>query len=340
MRLALLVALPAVVLSLCACATPRGAEKGRAPADPVPWHSPLHRDHPWVGKVWDVRAGAFIGIDALEERLREARYVLLGETHDNLDHHLLQARFVAAMAVGGGRRFAVAFEMLEVSQQGAVDASVAAAPKDPDALGEAVAWDRSGWPPFATYRPIFREALEAGLPIAAANVPRDRLRAAMKEGLSAADPALRARLEREPPLSDALMAELTEEMRASHCGHLPESMMPAFVLAQRMRDAQMALRMIGASEAAGVDGAVLIAGGGHVRTDRGVPAFLPAEDAHPRTLSVVMREIAPGMEALEDPSALGPLPFDYVVFTPAAERADPCEALRNHGRSDSGGGQG
>ncbi len=26
----------------------------------------------------------------------------------------------------------------------------------------------------------------------------------------------------------------------------------------------------------------------------------------------------------------GTLPFDYVVFTPAAEREDPCEQLREH----------
>ncbi len=335
MRLVLLAALSAGALSLSACATSRGAA-APTPDAPVHWHSPLHRDHPWVGRVWDVQAQQFIQFEALEARLRDARYVLLGETHDNVDHHLLQARLVGSLAQASSSKDkrAVAFEMLDTSQQEAIDASLQSAPKDPDALAEAVFWAKSGWPPFAMYRPIFREAMEASLPILAANVPRDRLRAAMKEGLPALDETLRERLEREPPMSDVLQAELADEMRAAHCGHLPESMMPAFVLAQRMRDAQMALRMEGAGEG----GAVLIAGGGHVRTDRGVPAFLPPADrSAPKTLSVVMREVSEDMKGMTDPSAIGGAqPFDFIVFTPAAERPDPCESLRQHGRGAGG----
>ena len=48
-----------------------------------------------------------------------------------------------------GRKPALAFEMLDVSQQSKVDASLASAPGDADALALAVDWAKSGWPDWA-----------------------------------------------------------------------------------------------------------------------------------------------------------------------------------------------
>jgi uncharacterized iron-regulated protein len=303
-----------ILLWSTGCATAQGQ---KAPG----WQSSLHQDHPLVGRVWDARRGAFLSMSELEAEARGADFVLLGELHDNPDHHLLQARLIRALAQRG-RRPALAFEMLDTSQQPAVDRAVSAAPRDPEALADAVAWDRSGWPPFSLYRPIFLAGMDAGLPIVAANLPRDLIRKAMREGLQAVDPALRARLEQEPPLSAEQLAELTAEMQAAHCGHLPPGMMPAFVLAQRLRDAQLSLRL---ARAAGEEGAVLIAGAGHVRVDRGVPAYLSKDAPGRSILSVAFREVQPG---LLDPRSYEALPFDVVVFTPSAARADPCEGLR------------
>src|SRR4051812_674712 len=51
----------------------------------------LDVDHPLVGRVWDVKNATFITRDALWAKLVTADYVLLGEKHDNPDHHRLQA---------------------------------------------------------------------------------------------------------------------------------------------------------------------------------------------------------------------------------------------------------
>ena len=253
-------------LAAAGCATSSGGTGPR-------WQSPKHQDHPLTGRIWDTRQGAFISEAALAEAVRGADFVLLGETHDNPDHHLLQARLVT-QAAADGRKPALAFEMLNVAEQVAVDQALLESPGDPDAVARAVSWDQSGWPAFALYRPIFEAGLRAQLPIVAANLPREQLRRVMREGLDAVDPTLRARLEREPPLSDAALAALREEMRVAHCGHLPEGMMEGFVTAQRLRDAQMSLRMV---DAGGEAGAVLIAGSGHVRKDRGVPTWLEGD---------------------------------------------------------------
>jgi uncharacterized iron-regulated protein len=290
------------------------------------WVSTLHPDHPLVGKIWDPRAGRFADEATLAAAVAGADVVLLGELHDNVDHHVLQARLVRAV-LAGGRHPALAFEMLTDDQQQAVDAALARSPRDPDALGKAVKWDESGWPPFEIYRPIFEAGLDAGLPVIAANLPRKVVRQAVSKGADALDPPLRARIEKAAPLSPAAVDSLRDEMRESHCGELPEAMLDPLILAQRARDAAMALRI----EDAGDRGAILIAGRGHVRADRGVPAYLRSDAPGRKVVTVAFLEVDPEERV---PEGYGerpgePLPFDFAVFTPGQDREDPCEGLRH-----------
>jgi uncharacterized iron-regulated protein len=295
------------------------------------WVSPLHRDHPLVGRAWDGRAGALSDEAAIAAAIAAADFVLLGEVHDNVDHHLLQARLVRA-ALAAGRRPALAFEMLTEDQQPAIDASLARAPRDPDALAAAVGWKESRWPDFAWYRPIFTAGLEAGLPVVAANLPRAQMRAIVSKGATAVEEPLRTRLSRDEPIPADVQEGLREEMRASHCAALPESMIDPLVLAQRARDAQMALRV---AEAGRERGAILVTGNGHARTDRGVPAVLARELPGRRILSVAFIEVDPDahdaaaqVAAIVKDLGAKTFPFDYAVFTPGAKRDDPCHGLR------------
>ena len=95
-------------------------------------------------------------------------------------------------------------------------------------------------------------------------------------------------------------------------------------LAQHARDAQMAkvLAIAGAK-----DGAVLIAGGGHARLDRGVPYYLALEAPGASVASLVFREVRHGeADAKAYISEEGP--FDYVWFTPRASDEDPCAGFK------------
>lgn len=295
------------------------------------WVSALHRDHPLAGRIWDGRAGAFVDEAALADAVRAADLVLLGEVHDNPDHHLLQARLVRTI-VASGRRPALALEMLDADRQAALDAALAAAPRDPDAL--AGVWEAGGWPDFELYRPILAAGLEAGLPLVAANLPRPAARALVAKGLASADPALRARLDAGPALPPEEVEALRAEMRESHCGEIPDELMDPFILAQRGRDATMSARL---AEAARGRGGILVAGKGHTRA-RDVPAWLAIDAPGSRVLSVAFVEVDPderSPEGYEDEFGKGPFPFDLVVFTPAAEREDPCEKLRSRSRARS-----
>src|SRR5687768_5936130 len=53
-------------------------------------------DHPLVGKVWAARSARFVPMDTVIEALRRASFALLGEVHDNPDHHAIQAELLLA----------------------------------------------------------------------------------------------------------------------------------------------------------------------------------------------------------------------------------------------------
>ncbi|MBI2017053.1 MAG: ChaN family lipoprotein, partial [Candidatus Rokubacteria bacterium] len=242
----------------------------RAPA-PTPRAEDLRgRDHPLAGRIWDVGAGRFIDAAMLSERLARSRFVLLGEKHDNPEHHRLQASLLQAM-VAAGRRPAVGFEMLTMDQAPALARHLAWAPGDAAGLGDAVEWKRSGWPPWELYEPIARVALAARLPIAATDLGRAAKDAVRRQGLGALPAALVALTGLNRPLAAETRAAMAAEIRDAHCGHAPEAMLDAMIAAQRARDAQMAERL---TTAGGADGAVLIAGAGHGRKDWGVPVSL------------------------------------------------------------------
>jgi uncharacterized iron-regulated protein len=284
----------------------------------------LGQDHPLTGRIWDVDAARFVTPDALAAAVSGARFILLGERHDHPEHHALQASLLRRM-IEAGRRPAVAFEMLDAAQAPALARHLAAAPRDAAGLGDAVGWRRAGWPDWRLYQPIAEAALAAGLPLVAANLPPGAARAAARGDLSALDPALvrRHALDRPAPAQAALEAEI----RDAHCGALPETLVPGLVVAQRARDAQMAERLV----AGAGDGAVLIAGAGHVRTDRGVPRALAPLGPDTRVVSVAFLEVADGWTAPAEYAArfdAPRLPFDYVWFTTRADNVDHCARLR------------
>lgn len=318
----------------CAAHEPARGSASRTRATfrtPVAFTATLDAASPLVGRSYDVSARQEIAWDALVEALSRARFALLGERHDHPDHHAVQARLVAELSARGARP-AVAFEMLHARQAAALAEAETSAGGDAAAIARAVAWDVSGWPDFALYRPIFDVALAAGLPLVAANATPERVRAVAR---GQADPEARALLARAAPLPEAGRAELAAAIQRGHCGHAPEAMIGAMVEAQRVRDAAMAEALAAASEAHHEaepgPAAVLIAGNGHVSKRTGVPLQLARLEPGARIASVALLEVQPGVS---DPFAPGAdlelelAGFDYVVFTPRLDDEDPCATFR------------
>ncbi len=322
----------AVLVSLLASGCAHHAGKP-VPAGPPPaappqgWQTTLWRDHPLVGRIWDVAGQRFVTPETFVGALVPARYATLGEKHDNPDAHALQ-RWTLAQMLAAGRKPAVVFEQLKRDQQPVLDDWVAQHPRSAAGLGEALAWDQGGWPSWSYYEPIFQLALENGLPILAGDLSKadlEKLRKGELEGVDAAD---RRRLGLDLPPTEAQRASLVQELKDSHCGYGNDAMFARMVVVQWARDSELAWAMTqGASHA---DGAVLIAGAGHARDDRGVPFHLQRLEPGTAVRSVSFMEVVHEADAPADyrDQDEARLPFDFVWFTPRVDENDPCAQFR------------
>jgi uncharacterized iron-regulated protein len=292
------------------------------------WKSPLGRNHPLTGRIWDVSSDRFIDRETLVERLARADFVLLGERHDNPDHHMLQGELLRSL-IAVGRRPAVGFEMLGLDDASIIAGHLVAAPNDAAGLGRAVNWNQRGWPDWAMYQPIAEAALQAKLRIVATNLPLGTARKMTRDGLAALEPRMIRELGLDEPPPQPVFASMVADIRDAHCGYAPEKSLKAMVDVQRARDAQMAQSLTAAGDP---DGAILVAGAGHVRNDYGIPVYLRQKTPDKRVISISFVEVDeqktnPQSYALPYPDDR--LPFDYVWFTPRVDDEDPCEKFKS-----------
>jgi uncharacterized iron-regulated protein len=285
----------------------------------------LFTQHVLVGKIWDVNAASFVSKESVAEHIAKSNYILLGETHDNPLHHQGQAWVIAQIAAAK-RTAVVAFEMIS-QQQGQVIAGKNYA--DAEALIGGLNHIKSNWGYQRFYRDIFAEALRAGFTILPANFDRQKIMAVARKGEGELSARIKTMLD-DHPLSEEQAAASRKEIEGSHCGMINEQMTVAMMLVQRAKDAQMAQALM-VDDA--IDSRVLVAGSGHVRNDRGVPFYLPANVKQNKVLTIAWAEVQPEMkDANEYAKHWGAkqLPFDYVWFTPHVDRPDPCEGFRRH----------
>lgn len=286
---------------------------------PQQWQSELLTDHELVGRIWSSADQAFISPAQLAARLAQARYLLLGEKHDNADHHVLQLATLEFL-LARGLVHSVAFEMLdETVMERLLDIQLQTGMTLPE-LKAYLFWDEEGWN-WDFYGPIVQAAYDAGVIITAGNLSQASI------GRIYGD-------ENAIDVSEILSADAVARQEAdideSHCGMLPASQFPAMVRVQQSRDRAMArsLRRPPPGEIS-----VLIAGNYHVRQDLGVPAFLRArEPSMPaeQIVSVGFLEVQEGEISPPDyQDALpGQMSYDYLWFTPALTSKDYCASMQ------------
>lgn len=323
----LLAALVALVPA-CAQNAPQRRPLNTAPSSSGGMGTPMEPNAPqnWgrggpSPHIWDNQRDRWLAPEMLRQLLGGARYVLLGEMHDNPAHHRWQAHAVRMLAEQG-RRPAVAWEMITTAQADALARWRARAGTAAE-LGPAVRWEARGWPAWRLYQPIAEAALAHELRLVPANLPR----AALHTQASAALDAERARqLGVQRWLPDAAEQQLRAELVAAHCGHASEPMLTQMTRAQQLRDAHMAAQLV---RHASASGAVLIAGSAHARSDRGVPFYL-AQHANVEAddiLSVGFVEMSQ-IESEDKATAAQKQPYDLVWLTEPVEREDPCAAFQ------------
>lgn len=282
--------------------------------------------HPLQGRIVETASGEVLGDAAsLVARLQGADVVILGEVHDNPAHHEHQADIVTALAPA-----ALAFEMVAPGDE-AMLARLRRERAPAAVLGAALRWEERGWPDFAMYAPIFSGA--AGAEVTGGAVEPGILALAMEEGAAVAGrTALGASVVRyglDGDLDQAVLSEAVAEQVRAHCDAIPEALAERMVAAQRVRDAAFADAVLRARALADGGQVVLIAGKGHARIDRGVPALVERAAPALQVVALAFVELREGIEDWRAYAGAGPAPlYDYLWFTDPAEREDPCIAFR------------
>lgn len=262
------------------------------------------RDHADLGVILDLRSGERITPQRLVERLARASRVVVGEQHDNPDHHALQlwlSRELAARRPQGS----VLLEMLNPSQQVRVDqvrAETRAGRPPLDAI-RALAW-QPGWD-WAMYGALVRYQLRQPYPLLAANLDREEIMRIYQQ---------RPALQGQASTAAAVQQRLQRDIRESHCGLLPESQVPAMLVVQQQRDRRMAEALLAAPRPS-----LLLAGAFHARKDLGVPLHLADLGAGQGNAALMLAEVGRQVDASM---------ADYVWFTAAQPEQDHCAKLR------------
>lgn len=278
--------------------------------------------------------GSEIAWNDLVGRLATVPLILLGEVHDNADQHRIRAQMILALASRWGpqSRAALVLEHIAADQELALAAFRALDRnnrREPSDVFAALNWEKSGWPDAGLFRPLFAAALDLEWPILPGNAPKQEVRAVARGTLSALQPDESERLGLAQALPEVEQSSLLDELEASHCGLMPRSAFGGMADAQRYRDAHMARAL---ADAAIIHGrAVLLAGNGHVRSDRGVPWHLKRAAPEKPFASILHLEVVDGKETIAgymERDADGRAIADFVVLTPRASRPDPCVEMR------------
>jgi len=241
----------------------------------------------------------------LDDAVRSQPVVLLGEVHDNAEQHRLRAQALKALLESGARP-ALLMEQFDRERQPDLDRALARPGVTPDDLIAAAttgdpAMQGWSWP---LYRPYLALAIAYRLPIVAVNVSRADTRVIVAQGLAAQG--------FDAAVPGDIRTPQVEAIVAGHCGMIDAP------LAAKLSDAQVARdQFMARAIAAHADGAVLLAGNGHVRRDIGVPRWLRA--------STLAHSVSIGVLEADDTNTDA---FDVAITTPAQTRADPCEAMR------------
>jgi uncharacterized iron-regulated protein len=238
---------------------------------------------------WVSADGQPLTEDALLSKARDARFILIGEAHDNPCDHQQQARLIDLLG-SHGMIGAVGFEMLATDQQTAIDLVNSNAVTEANVAG-VLDWDRRWGVPFKLYRPIFDAARAHRLPLVALNAPDavvKKVRAGGLESLTERErqgitPTLVPPLpEQESMLREAMAAHAHHRSSASGADHMWEQ----FVRVQSFWDSQMAYAaMTGSRELK--SNIAIIAGAGHVEHGWGIAHRLRQMDPSVKVLTVM-----------------------------------------------------
>ena len=228
--------------------------------------------------IWDVEAGELIEEEQLIDRLQEARFVIVGESHGTAWHHEVQTTIYEGLSDRRSGEVALGLEMVEWRFQEELDA-YAAGEIDEESMLAAVGWEKRWGVDAELYAPMWRRARRESQPVIGLNARRQLVSKVGEFGLDGVPEEMRQEL----PDIDRSNDEYREHLRhifAAHGAEMDEDSLNRFFEAQLVWDETMAEQawefLTGPR---GVEQMVILTGRGHVERGYGIPSRLERRGA-------------------------------------------------------------
>lgn len=247
-------------------------------------------------QIMDLHRGETLTASQLLVRLACAERLIVGEKHDNAQHHQIELWLMQNLPRQRPQG-SVLLEMLTANQQPDVNEVKDGLKAEPlvqnSRIQERLHWQK-GWP-WEMYGGIVTEALRAPYPLLNANINRDEIMRLYKaprfpQGKNSTAPAVQAALK--------------ETIIAMHGGNIDDQQLTSMLAIQQQRDRYMAQQLLTATPPA-----LLIAGGYHASKSIGVPLHM--NDLSPLSQPVVLMLAEKGMKITAAQA-------DYVWLVPPA----------------------
>ena len=240
--------------------------------DPLaPWASAILALREPVGpeEIYTIPEGTKRSLDQLIDDVDSAKVILVGEAHDQVEHHHVQLRILRGL-LARGKRVVVAMEMFQRSQQPILDRWSQGSLAEKEFRKE-VDWETTWGIDYRLYKPILDEVKNHHLKLLGLNVEREWVSKVARKGIKGLSPEERSKLP-EMDLSDKEHRAYIRRIYRGHHGGLAEDF-EGFYESQCLWDEGMAETLSGFLRSSENQGqtVLVLAGNGHVVYRFGIP---------------------------------------------------------------------
>ena len=281
------------------------------------WQSNLEKEHPLVGHIIDTQNMDSISDTELVNNLSKTKYLLIGEKHDNPDHHHLQNWLMHQLLPKN--KYQVTFEMMSYDQQTQLD-KLSSSSSTSEIVSTAD-FKNSGWDQ-ELYLPLLQTALKKGAHVSGGNIPKQQIMALYSSNPAILEPA--KRFSTMNVLNETQMLSLNDYIYEQHCELMPRSQVGPMSKIQIAKDASLAYSMTRAT----APKRMLITGNFHANKTLGVPTHLSKLDKNNESIVIQILEVDQSKQQLEEYEQSIFDQADYIWFTPRWTNRDYCEDLR------------
>jgi uncharacterized iron-regulated protein len=252
-------------------------------------------------RLYDINLGKEISLADAIPALKQNRIIIVGEHHNNQNHHEAQLKIIRTLKESGAR-VAVGLEMFRSDSQQSLDRWVAGNMDESEF--KKIYFDNWGYP-WPDYGMIFDYAKEEKIPLIGLNVPRKITRQVAQEGFQSLDKGQREKLSNITCRVDKAYMDYIKKAFGAHAhGNLNFTY---FCEAQLVWDNVMAVNVLEYLDKNPDTLVVVLTGTGHAR-----------KDAVPRQISkrseAAFAVMLPEAKGIIDPGTVDRQDADYLIL--------------------------